>query len=109
MALRFLFSLFGPRYEIFENYLSDSTNVELGLGVGEFRDLLEFVDFNLDIGSSIIQLLPINDTRCSNSWKDSYPYRYIPELLIYFSLTLKCLVCVSIASFVFAYSFDDSE
>jgi 4-alpha-glucanotransferase len=46
------------------------------MGVGEFRDLLEFVDFNVDIGSSMIQLLPINDTRCSNTWRDSYPYRY---------------------------------
>lgn len=48
--------------------------------------MLEFVDFNVDIGSSIIQLLPINDTRCSNTWRDSYPYRCaIASLVAYFS------------------------
>lgn len=43
-------------------------------GVGEFSDLKMLVDWAVQSGISVIQLLPINDTSSHMSWKDSYPY-----------------------------------
>jgi 4-alpha-glucanotransferase len=45
-----------------------------GSGVGEFLDLKAMVDFCERIGSRMIQILPVNDTSCFLSWRDSYPY-----------------------------------
>lgn len=45
-----------------------------GLGVGEFSDLKLVVDFCAKIGCKLIQILPVNDTSCTGTWKDSYPY-----------------------------------
>lgn len=43
-------------------------------GVGEFNDLRKMVDLCVATGNQLLQLLPINDTTCFNSWRDSYPY-----------------------------------
>lgn len=48
-----------------------------GLGVGEFQDLIEFVDWAKQTGMKLIQILPINDTTAKHSWTDSYPYSAI--------------------------------
>ena len=45
-----------------------------GLGVGEFLDLIKFVDLSVAVGSKLIQILPVNDTSCFLTWRDSYPY-----------------------------------
>lgn len=51
-----------------------STN---GMGVGEFSDLIPFVDFAVESGLKLIQLLPINDTCVYGDWRDTYPYRCV--------------------------------
>uniref|UniRef100_A0A1D1Y9G6 4-alpha-glucanotransferase n=3 Tax=Anthurium amnicola TaxID=1678845 RepID=A0A1D1Y9G6_9ARAE len=44
------------------------------LGVGEFLDLKLLVDWAVDSGLHLVQLLPINDTSVHGMWWDSYPY-----------------------------------
>lgn len=44
------------------------------LGVGEFLDLKLLVDWAVESGFHLIQLLPINDTSVHGMWWDSYPY-----------------------------------
>lgn len=51
-----------------------SLRSESSFGVGEFNDLRLMVDWAVATGQKIIQLLPINDTTMSNTWRDSYPY-----------------------------------
>lgn len=46
------------------------------LGVGEFPDLKLLVDWAVESGFHLVQLLPINDTSVHGMWWDSYPYRY---------------------------------
>eukprot|EP00792_Barthelona_sp_PAP020_P008355 TRINITY_DN3214_c0_g1_i1.p1 TRINITY_DN3214_c0_g1~~TRINITY_DN3214_c0_g1_i1.p1 ORF type:complete len:970 (+),score=291.11 TRINITY_DN3214_c0_g1_i1:337-2910(+) len=43
-------------------------------GVGEFLDLIPFLDYLRKLGGRICQILPITDTRVFNMWWDSYPY-----------------------------------
>ncbi|KAH0468674.1 hypothetical protein IEQ34_001906 [Dendrobium chrysotoxum] len=44
------------------------------LGVGEFLDLKPLVDWAVEAGFHLVQLLPINDTSVHGMWWDSYPY-----------------------------------
>ncbi|MCM1292632.1 MAG: 4-alpha-glucanotransferase [Bacteroides sp.] len=46
-------------------------------GVGDFADIKELVDWAVDTGQKIIQLLPINDTTMTGTNGDSYPYNAI--------------------------------
>ena len=48
-----------------------------GLGVGEFADLRLMVDWAAEVGLKVVQILPVNDTTATHSWKDSYPYAAI--------------------------------
>jgi len=57
-----------------------STN---GLGVGEFADIKLLVDWAKKVGLKKIQLLPINDTTATHSWKDSYPYAAISAFALH--------------------------
>ncbi|MCH5230752.1 MAG: 4-alpha-glucanotransferase [Muribaculaceae bacterium] len=43
-------------------------------GVGDFTDLNKMVDWCVETGQKILQVLPINDTIKTNTWVDSYPY-----------------------------------
>ena len=43
-------------------------------GVGEFNDLKLMVDWAVQTGQKMIQILPINDTTMTGTWQDSYPY-----------------------------------
>lgn len=52
-------------------------------GVGEFYDLKKMVDWAAATGQHIIQLLPINDTTRSRTWKDSYPYSSISSFALH--------------------------
>lgn len=52
-----------------------SMRSEADLGVGEFLDLKLLVDWAVDSGFHLVQLLPINDTSVHGMWWDSYPYR----------------------------------
>ncbi|XP_072996367.1 4-alpha-glucanotransferase DPE2 [Typha latifolia] len=44
------------------------------LGVGEFLDLKLLVDWAVNSGFHLVQLLPVNDTSVHGMWWDSYPY-----------------------------------
>ena len=54
-----------------------SLRSEKSFGIGEFLDLLPFIDWTKSVGMEIIQILPINDTTQTHSWVDSYPYNAI--------------------------------
>ena len=51
-----------------------SLRSEDDFGVGEFYDLKKMVDWAVETGQSVLQLLPINDTTMFGTWEDSYPY-----------------------------------
>lgn len=51
-----------------------SVRSESDLGVGEFLDLKLLVDWAVESGCHLVQLLPINDTSVNLMWWDSYPY-----------------------------------
>lgn len=52
-----------------------SVRSEDDVGVGEFLDLKLLVDWSVDSGLHLVQLLPVNDTSVHKMWWDSYPYR----------------------------------
>lgn len=43
-------------------------------GVGDFHDLKKLVEWASATGQRVIQLLPVNDTTMTGTWRDSYPY-----------------------------------
>ena len=51
-----------------------SLRSERSCGVGEFRDLKLMADWAAATGQHVIQILPVNDTTCHGTWRDSYPY-----------------------------------
>ncbi len=51
-----------------------SLRSECSFGVGDFGDLKLLADWCVRTGQNIIQILPINDTTMTRTWKDSYPY-----------------------------------
>ncbi len=53
------------------------------IGVGEFADIKLLADWSKKIGLKLIQLLPINDTTATHSWKDSYPYAAISAFALH--------------------------
>ena len=52
-------------------------------GVGEFADIKLLVDWSVEVGLKMIQLLPINDTSATMTWKDSYPYAAISAFALH--------------------------
>jgi len=46
-------------------------------GIGEFTDLKLFCDWAAGAGLRLLQLLPVNDTTATGTWRDSYPYAAI--------------------------------
>ena len=46
-------------------------------GVGDFGDLKAFIQWAVKTKMHAIQILPINDTITTGTWKDSYPYNSI--------------------------------
>jgi 4-alpha-glucanotransferase len=46
-------------------------------GVGDLGDLRLFIDWIRLTGQRFVQLLPMNDTTSSRTWRDSYPYSAI--------------------------------
>lgn len=53
------------------------------LGTGEFTDLKLLVDWAKKTGIKMIQLLPVNDTTATYTWKDSYPYSAISAFALH--------------------------
>ena len=54
-----------------------SLRTEQSQGVGDFVDLKKMGEWAVATGQKIIQILPINDTTQSFTWRDSYPYSAI--------------------------------
>lgn len=52
-------------------------------GVGEFTDLHLLADWGKSVGLKLLQLLPINDTSATHTWKDSYPYAAISAFALH--------------------------
>ncbi len=44
-------------------------------GIGEFCDLCLLVDWAEKTHQKVIQILPVNDTTITHTWRDSYPYK----------------------------------
>jgi 4-alpha-glucanotransferase len=60
-----------------------SLRSESSFGVGEFADLKPFADWGKKTGLKLIQLLPINDTSATGTWRDSYPYAAISAFALH--------------------------
>ncbi len=60
-----------------------SLRSEDSFGVGEFNDIRHLVDWAVQAGQSVIQLLPINDTTMTHSWQDSYPYNAVSSFALH--------------------------
>jgi 4-alpha-glucanotransferase len=60
-----------------------SLRSENSFGVGEFADLKPLADWGKEAGLKLIQLLPVNDTSATNTWKDSYPYAAISAFALH--------------------------
>jgi len=60
-----------------------SLRSENGFGVGEFLDLKPLADWGKQAGLKLIQLLPVNDTGATKTWKDSYPYAAISAFALH--------------------------
>jgi 4-alpha-glucanotransferase len=52
-------------------------------GVGEFPDLIDFIDWAKSVGMKMLQLLPVNETVASHNWLDSYPYKSISVMALH--------------------------
>lgn len=46
-------------------------------GVGDFGDLKKMIDWVAQTGQRVLQVLPINDTTATRTWRDCYPYSCI--------------------------------
>jgi 4-alpha-glucanotransferase len=54
-----------------------------GFGTGEFADLPALAQWAQRKGLQLIQLLPVNDTIQTGTWKDSYPYAAISSFALH--------------------------
>jgi 4-alpha-glucanotransferase len=52
-------------------------------GTGEFTDLKLLIDWAKKTGLKLIQVLPLNDTTATHTWKDSYPYAAISAFALH--------------------------
>ncbi len=46
-------------------------------GIGDFGDLCAFIGWATATGFNAIQVLPVNDTTATGTWRDSYPYNCV--------------------------------
>ena len=60
-----------------------SLRSENGFGIGEFNDLIDFIDWAKMVGMKMVQILPVNETVASHSWLDSYPYKSISVIALH--------------------------
>lgn len=54
-----------------------SLRTKESFGIGDFADLRKMIDWASLTRQQLIQLLPVNDTTSSKTWRDSYPYSAI--------------------------------
>lgn len=67
----FLFKGTGTAIPVF------SLRSESSFGIGDFLDLKKMIDWAALTHQQLIQMLPINDTTTTQTWRDSYPYSAI--------------------------------
>ncbi|MEJ2594901.1 MAG: 4-alpha-glucanotransferase [bacterium] len=60
-----------------------SLRSERGFGVGDFTDLIDFIDWAKETGMKMVQILPVNETISSHNWLDSYPYKSISVMALH--------------------------
>jgi 4-alpha-glucanotransferase len=60
-----------------------SLKSENSFGVGEFTDIKLLVDWAVNVGMKLIQILPVNDTTATHTWTDSYPYASISAFALH--------------------------
>ena len=60
-----------------------SLRSEKSFGIGEFTDLKLLADWAVRVGLKLIQILPVNDTTASATWRDSYPYAAISAFALH--------------------------
>ena len=60
-----------------------SLRSEHSYGVGDFGDLHRMVDWAVETGMKVIQLLPVNDTTTDGGWHDSYPYNIVSAFALH--------------------------
>ena len=54
-----------------------SLRSEESFGIGDIGDLKKLIDWAKKTGQHVIQVLPMNDTTRTHTWRDSYPYSAI--------------------------------
>lgn len=54
-----------------------SLRSENSFGIGDFLDLKKMIDWAALTRQQLIQMLPVNDTTTTQTWRDSYPYSAI--------------------------------
>ncbi len=54
-----------------------------GGGIGEFLDLKKMINLASKSELKIVQILPVNDTIATKTWKDSYPYAAISVMALH--------------------------
>ncbi len=54
-----------------------SIRTKNSFGAGDFGDIKLLADWASKTGQKVIQLLPVNDTTITKTWRDSYPYNSI--------------------------------
>ncbi len=52
-------------------------------GCGDFADLKLMAQWAAKVGMSVIQILPINDTTSTYTWRDSYPYNAVSSFALH--------------------------
>jgi 4-alpha-glucanotransferase len=60
-----------------------SLRTQNSFGIGEFLDIKLLADWAKEAGLKLIQLLPVNDTSATFTWKDSYPYAAISAFALH--------------------------
>ena len=60
-----------------------SLRSEHSYGVGDFGDLKRLVDWAVETGMRVIQLLPVNDTTTDGHWHDSFPYNIVSAFALH--------------------------
>lgn len=60
-----------------------SLRSEDSFGIGDFFDLRKMIDWAAATSQQMIQVLPINDTTTTKTWRDSYPYNAISSYALH--------------------------
>ena len=60
-----------------------SLRSEQSWGCGDFADLKLMAKWASKVGMSVIQILPINDTTATYTWRDSYPYNAVSSFALH--------------------------